>query len=120
MLCYFPSYVLMDKIMARWKTTLMHDRINDIKHIVVEPRGTSLSPSVYFSEIYYLYSTCTICQVVRTRVLSLVVVSTNLHFLGNLSQALGTPSIIRWWSTPRHCTKAPRTVQSSSPCAAGR
>ena len=41
MLCYFPSYVLMDKIMARWKTTLMHDRINDIKHIVVEPRGTS-------------------------------------------------------------------------------
>ena len=56
-LCYFPSYVLMDKIMARWKTTLMHDRINDIKHIVVEPRGTSLSPSVYFSEIYYLYST---------------------------------------------------------------
>ena len=38
-LCFFPSYSFLDKVLVRWKATGLHARLAAIKAVVVEPRG---------------------------------------------------------------------------------
>lgn len=38
-LCFFPSYTLMDKVLSRWQTSGLLLRLQREKHLVVEPRG---------------------------------------------------------------------------------
>ncbi|KAI9495389.1 helicase C-terminal domain-containing protein [Zychaea mexicana] len=38
-LCFVPSYNAMEKLIERWKTTGLYDRLDQRKHIVCEPSG---------------------------------------------------------------------------------
>ena len=39
-LCFFPSYSLLDKCVKRWKSTKLLKKMRTIKTVVVEPRGS--------------------------------------------------------------------------------
>ena len=45
-LCFFPSYTLLQKCIARWKTTKLLSRIRQWKTVVIEPRRTGCVQSV--------------------------------------------------------------------------
>ncbi|VDK84735.1 unnamed protein product [Dibothriocephalus latus] len=50
-LCFFPSYSLLDKLVQRWELTGMLDKLAKIKYILQEPR-TSSDFSAWMSEFY--------------------------------------------------------------------
>uniref|UniRef100_A0A0V0J709 Fanconi anemia group J protein homolog n=6 Tax=Schistocephalus solidus TaxID=70667 RepID=A0A0V0J709_SCHSO len=50
-LCFFPSYGLLDKLVQRWELTGMLDKLAKVKHILQEPR-TSSDFSAWMSEFY--------------------------------------------------------------------
>ncbi|BHF64747.1 Fanconi anemia group J protein [Sparganum proliferum] len=50
-LCFFPSYGLLDKLVQRWELTGLLDRLAKVKYILQEPR-TSSDFSAWMSEFY--------------------------------------------------------------------
>ncbi|CAL8098354.1 unnamed protein product [Calicophoron daubneyi] len=50
-LCFLPSYGLMDKLVQRWETTGLLDELRHVKHVMVEPRS-SVGLDAWVGEFY--------------------------------------------------------------------
>lgn len=51
-LCFFPSYSLLDRIMQRWKSTGLWSRLQSIKSVHVEPRASGAEFSAELTKYY--------------------------------------------------------------------
>jgi Fanconi anemia group J protein len=52
-LCFFPSYALLEKFQNRWKETKLWDKLEKVKTLVVEPKkGTAASFEKVMEKFY--------------------------------------------------------------------
>ncbi|XP_049270666.1 Fanconi anemia group J protein homolog isoform X2 [Rhipicephalus sanguineus] len=52
-LCFFPSYGMMNKLSQRWQNTGMWDKLESLKHIAVEPQKADSSTFDYTMNEYF-------------------------------------------------------------------
>ncbi|CAH8625028.1 unnamed protein product [Dicrocoelium dendriticum] len=50
-LCFLPSYALLDKLVQRWETTGLISQLRQVKHVMIEPR-TSVGLDAWLKEFY--------------------------------------------------------------------